>query len=175
MARLVIPFDQLRLRSLHVWNDGWFLLTAGDFSKRDFNTMTVSWGSLGTIWNRPFAQVVVRPTRYTHGFMERHETFTLSAFPPSYRETLRFLGTRSGRDGNKIAEARLTPMAATRVAAPCFAEADLVIECRKMYWHDIDPAHFLDPAIAEHYPARDYHRAYFGEIVTVSAGAAERP
>jgi len=174
MVRKVIPIDHLLLRSFHIWNDGWFLLSAGDFAKRDFNTMTVSWGSFGTMWNWPYAQVVVRPTRHTFGFMERHATFTLSAFPPSYRETLRFLGTKSGRDGDKIAEAGLTPMASTRVAAPSFAEADLVVECRKLYWHDIDPTHFLDPAIEENYPARDYHRAYFGEIVVVTGESAER-
>lgn len=174
MVRKVIPIDQLVLRSFHIWNDGWFLLTAGDFAKRDFNTMTVSWGSFGTMWNWPFAQVVVRPTRHTYGFMERSNTFTLSAFPPAYREVLRFLGTKSGREGDKITEAQLTPMASTRVAAPCFAEADLVVECRKMYWHDIDPAHFLDAAIEENYPAHDYHRAYFGEIVAVTAESVER-
>ena len=49
-----------------------------------------------------------------------------------------------------------------------FAQADLVVECRKLYWHDLDPTHFLDPAIEENYPARDYHRAYFGEILAVT-------
>ena len=42
-------------------------------------------------------------------------------------------------------EAGLTPQAAAQVAAPVFAEAELVIECRKLYWQDLDPAHFLDP------------------------------
>jgi flavin reductase (DIM6/NTAB) family NADH-FMN oxidoreductase RutF len=53
------------------------------------------------------------------------------------------------------------------VAAPCFQEADLVIECRKMYWQDLDPEHFLSGKIMPNYPERDFHRAYFGEILRV--------
>ena len=167
MTRSPIPIDDLRLRPLDIWAEQWFLLTAGDFARGEFNTMTVAWGSLGTLWNRPFAQVVVRPTRHTFGFMERHDSFTLCGFPESCRGALDLLGTRSGRDGDKIAAAGLTPVASARVAAPSFAEADLVIECRKIYWADLDPSHFLDPAIEANYPARDYHRVYFGEIVAV--------
>ena len=45
--------------------------------------MTVSWGALGCMWGRPFAQVVVRPQRYTFEFIETYPTFTLCAFPAS--------------------------------------------------------------------------------------------
>ncbi len=169
MARSTVPLDELILRSLHVWDQRWFLLTAGDHATGDYNTMTVSWGSFGTVWNRPFAQALVRHGRHTYGFMERYDTFTLSSFPERHREALRTLGALSGRDGDKIAQVGLTPEASQRVAAPCFAEADLVIECRKIYWQDLDPTHFLDPAIERNYPEGDYHRIYFGEIVAVSA------
>jgi flavin reductase (DIM6/NTAB) family NADH-FMN oxidoreductase RutF len=167
-ARQPIPLDHLALRSLQVWDEGWFLLTAGDHARGEFNTMTVSWGSFGTIWNLPFAQVVVRPSRHTFGFMERFDTFTLSAFREEHRPALQLLGTKSGREGDKIAEAGLHPQPSTLVAAPCFAEAVLVVECRKIYWQDLDPAHFLDPAIMKNYPQRDYHRAYFGQILAAS-------
>jgi hypothetical protein len=51
------------------------------------------------------------------------------------------------------------------VAAPGFAEAELILECRKIYWDDMAPGHFLDPSIEKNYPQKDYHRIYFGEIV----------
>jgi flavin reductase (DIM6/NTAB) family NADH-FMN oxidoreductase RutF len=168
MQRKPIDINELLVRSHHLWNAQWLLLTAGDFAAGRFNTMTVSWGSLGTVWNKPFAQVVVRPGRYTRQFMEEYPTFTLSSFPIECREALTLLGTMSGRDGDKIAEAGLTPCAAGAVAAPCFAEAELVIECRKMYWQDMDAANFLDPTIAQNYPRQDYHRIYWGEIVAVT-------
>ncbi len=131
--------------------------------------MTVAWGSFGVMWNKPFVQVVVRPTRYTFEFMNNFDTFTLTAFPEKYRKALSLLGTKSGRDGDKISEAGLTPIAAKKVAAPAFAEADLIIECKKIYWQDFDPAHFLDAKIEKNYPKKDYHRVYFGEIILIQA------
>ena len=152
----------------HLWNNDWLLLTSGDFEIDDYNTMTVGWGSLGVMWGKPFAQVVVRYSRYTFDFMEEYDTFTLTAFPAEYKKALGLLGTKSGRDGDKISESGLTPIESQIVAAPTFAEASLSIECRKNYWQDMNPAHFLDPDIRTHYPNHDYHRIYFGEVLHIS-------
>ena len=100
--------------------------------------------------------------------MEKYETFTLSVLQVSYRKALNLLGTKSGRDGDKIREAGLTPIAASQVASPTFAEAELVVECKKMYWADFDPTHFIDPAIDRNYPRKDYHRQYFGEVLVIN-------
>jgi flavin reductase (DIM6/NTAB) family NADH-FMN oxidoreductase RutF len=170
----VIPFDQLSVRSHHLWDSRWLLLASGDFVEGRYNAMTVAWGSLGTMWNRPFAQVVVRPIRFTYQFMEQYDTFTLSAFREGHRQALQLMGTMSGRDGDKIMEAGLTPIAASKVAAPTFAEAELVIECRKIYWDDFDAARFLDPTIESNYPDKSYHRIYFGEILAIRGDASYR-
>jgi flavin reductase (DIM6/NTAB) family NADH-FMN oxidoreductase RutF len=171
MSLRPIAFDDLQVRFHHLWDKGWLLLTAGDFAAGHYNAMTVGWGSLGTMWRKPFAQVVVRPVRYTYEFMNRYETFTLCAFPAECRKALELLGSRSGRSGDKIRAAGLTPVAASVVPAPAFAEASLVLECRKVYWQDLDPSHFLDPEIDGLYPNRDYHRVYFGEIVAIRAAS----
>ena len=168
MNRSSIPLNRLRLDPLTVWDKTWFLLTAGKFDTGEFNTMTVSWGSLGTLWNKPIAQVFVRPTRHTYEFMESADSFTLSAFPELHRDALRLLGTRSGRDGDKIAEAGLTPSPCSQVSSPGFAEAELILECRKIYWQDLDPRQFLDTTIEGEYPLKDYHRIYLGEILAAS-------
>ncbi len=168
ISRARIPIDDLCLKVVDLWANKWLLLAAGDYHAGRFNCMTVAWGSIGQMWDRPFAQVVVRPSRYTYEFMERYPTFTLSAFAERFRGALELLGSKSGRDGDKIAEAGLTPQASTVVAAPCFAEAELVIECRKMYWDDLEPAHFGDGQIAALYPRGDHHRVYFGQIVAVT-------
>ncbi len=172
MARETIAIDQFLVRIYYLWDKRWFLLTSGDFAKGHYNTMTVSWGSTGVMWNRPFVQVVVRPTRYTYEFMEQYDTFTLCAFSDKYRKALNLLGSRSGREGDKIAKSGLTPIASTQVAAPAFAEAELIIECKKMYWDDFDPAHFIDPAIDSNYSKRDYHRIYFGQVLAIYAESA---
>ncbi len=158
------PLD-LRVRAVHLWQKRWLLLTAGDFTTGHFNTMTVAWGSIGCMWNLPMVHVVVRPNRYTREFVERHDNFTLTAFPPDLRQALSHLGTHSGRDGDKIKAAGLTPQASRLVSAPVFAEAELCFECRKIFAADMQAEHFLDERIAPLYPDQDYHRVYFGEIV----------
>lgn len=151
-----------------LWKDKWFLLTSGNFEKNHFNTMTVAWGYFGIMWNKPMAVVVVRPGRFTFEFMEKYDTFTLSAFDKKYRKDLNLLGTKSGRDGDKIAETNLTPMASSIVEAPAFSEAELIVECKKSYWDDFKPENFTDQSIHKNYPIKDYHRMYFGEVLQVS-------
>lgn len=162
-----IPSRNLVAQPASLWSEQWFLLTSGNFSAGKFNAMTVSWGSLGYIWQKPFAMVVVRPTRFTYNFMEEFNTFTLCAFPLDSQPALRLLGSRSGRNGDKIADSGLTPIPAMQVAAPVYAEAELTIECRKMFYQDFDPTHFLDPEIMLQYSKSDYHRMYFGEILHI--------
>ena len=164
-----------------VWDRTWFLLTAGDFAvdgagpaeARRFNSMTVSWGSLGYIWGKPLAIVVVRPQRYTFAFMERSADFSLCAFGEPYRAALNLLGTKSGRDSDKMATCGLTPITVPPIRSPGFAEAELVMGCRKTYWQDLDPKHFLANYIAPLY-RNDYHRMYFGEVVAIEGTPAWR-
>ncbi len=174
MTREPIPFDELQAAPLHIWAKQWLLLTCGDFASGDFNTMTVGWGSLGTMWGKPFAQIVVRPGRYTYEFTERFDHFTLSAFPKSHRKALTLLGTKSGRDGDKLSETDLTPIASAEVASPGFAEAELILECRKIYRQMMDPAGFLDPGIEKNYPIKDYHMIYYGEILAAFGASGYR-
>lgn len=169
MERQTIPLNKLAVKIHHLWKEQWLLLTAGDLAQNDYNGMTVAWGSLGVMWNKPFAQVVVRPQRYTFEFIERHDSFTLCAFPREYRDALNLMGSRSGRDIDKVAASGLHPQKAQKVAAPVFEEASLALECHKIYWQDFQPEHFLTPEIERNYPTQDYHRIYFGEVLAASA------
>lgn len=162
-----IPEKRFINHPFGMWEPGWFLLTCGDFASNHFNCMTISWGSTGIIWGRPFIMVVVRPQRYTYQFMEQYTSFTVCAFSRQYHRALDILGTKSGRDTNKIAESGLTPCASEKVVSPCFVEAELVLECQKIYWGDFDPSHFLDPDIIQNYPINDFHRCYFGQIMAL--------
>ncbi|HSN93853.1 MAG TPA: flavin reductase [Anaerolineaceae bacterium] len=155
----LLPHDILEFRSM--------LLTSGNFQTGDFNMMTIGWGAFGTMWNKPLAMVVVRPTRYTFDFMEKYPDFTITAFPSDYRKALTLLGTKSGRDTRKLELSGLTPAASIKVASPTYTQAELSIECRKTYFDDFEPAHFLDKSIMNNYPERDFHRIYFGEIIHV--------
>jgi hypothetical protein len=164
MNREEIPLSQLRTPVYRSWSEEWFLLTSGDYSAGRFNTMTVGWGSLGCMWKRAMAMVVVRPHRYTYRFMEEYPDFTICHFPPGHSDALQYCGSHSGKEVNKIEKCGLTPIASSSIGSPGFEEADLIIECFKMYFDDFKPEHFLADFIEENYPAKDYHRLYFGEI-----------
>ncbi len=147
----------------------WMLITAGNM--KSWNTMTASWGAMGELWFKPVCFTFIRPPRYTFEFVEREECFTLSFFDETYRKALNFCGAHSGRDCDKAAETGLTPFEAGE-GCVAFEEARLILICRKLYFQDMDPAHFLDPGIEpECYPEKDYHRMYIGEVLRVlSAG-----
>ena len=144
--------------------DQWMLITAGTEEK--CNTMTASWGGLGVLWGRPVATIYIRPQRYTLEFVEREDTFTLCFFGEEYRQALALCGSKSGRDIDKVKECNFTVEMAC--GAPYFAQADLVLVCKKAYWQDMDPTHFLDGEIdGKWYPQKDYHRIFIGEILEV--------
>lgn len=142
----------------------WMLITAGNEEK--LNTMTASWGTAGVLWGKPVTFCFVRPNRYTYGFMEAGDYYTLSFYGEEYRDALRLCGTKSGRDMDKVAAAGLTPAFAD-CGAPYFEEAELVLVCRKLYTDDFKPELFCDPEIERNYPHKDYHRIYVGEIIEV--------
>jgi flavin reductase (DIM6/NTAB) family NADH-FMN oxidoreductase RutF len=167
MKRQAIPVNRFRLPLFETLGQQWMLLTAGRLGPRTFNTMTVSWGGMGVLWDRPVVWVVVRPQRHTYKFMEESPDFTLCAFPSQFHDALMLLGSKSGRDSDKVKESGLTPAAATRVQSPVFEEAELAVECRKIYFDDFKPARFLDPAIDRNYPHKDYHRLYLGEVMAI--------
>jgi len=139
----------------------WMLITAG--VKDNYNTMTASWGGFGILWNQPVAFIFVRPPRYTYEFLEKYDGFTLSFFPRGYRKILNYCGSKSGRDVDKAAETGLIPLE-TGKGNVYFSGALMVFECRKLYYQDLDPGHFLDHRIQSNYPLKDYHRMYFGKI-----------
>jgi len=139
----------------------WMLITAG--TPDAFNLMTAAWGGLGVLWQRNVAFCFVRPTRYTYGFMEKSDRFTLSFFADEYRNMLNFCGSRSGKDVDKVAETGLAPVFENGFVY--YDQARLVFQCRKLYAQDLMPDAFLDPRINDLYPLKDYHRMYVGEIL----------
>ncbi len=47
-------------------------------SDETVNTMTIGWGNVGFIWNKPMLMVPVRYSRHTYSMIDRSETFTVS-------------------------------------------------------------------------------------------------
>lgn len=161
---LEISPEQLAGNPFRKIGSDWMLVTAGD--RQHLNTMTASWGTLGVMWNLPVAQIVVRPQRYTREFIDSAQAFSLSFLSERYRRQLSYLGTASGRDGDKIHHSGLTT--ATADGIPYVAEADQVLFCRVLYRQLMNPACFIKPeTIKPFYPERDYHIAYTAQIIKV--------
>ena len=156
--------EDIRDNPFHLVGNDWMLITAGDM--KSFNTMTASWGGLGVLWDKNVAFCFVRPTRHTFKFMNQNETFTLSFFDEKYRNVLTYCGSHSGKLVNKVKHCGITPVAG-EADDVYFAEARLVLECRKIYFTDINPAAFLAQTLTDMYPEKDYHRMFIGEIVKV--------
>jgi len=144
----------------------WMLITAGN--ENSYNTMTASWGGFGEIWNKPVSMITVRDTRYTYEFIEANDIYTLTFFPAKYKDKLSFLGTRSGRDTNKIKDSGLTPIS-TPLGSMSFSEGRMIIECRKLYGKPMDKDAILDKKIAEEVYGHEasMHTLYIGDIINV--------
>ena len=145
--------------------DDWALVTAGD--RERFNTMTISWGGVGIMWGKPVVFTFIRPQRYTFAFMENGDRYTMSFFDEKYRDALKFCGSKSGKDYDKVKETGLTP-AFTENGSVYFEEAKLVLVCKKMAKSKFDPKEFIDDTVEDKwYPEKDFHYIYFAEIEKV--------
>ena len=159
-----IDVSELRMNPMTKIGKEWMLVTAGS-KERGYNIMTASWGHLGHIWGFDTSVIYVRPQRYTKQFVDREEKYTLCFFP-GYKKEMGYLGTKSGRDEDKVAAVGLTPVFGDGFTY--FAEASLVLVCRKLYRAPLKEEYFLDKSIvSDDYPNKDFHDLYVGEIVKV--------
>ncbi|MCR5203253.1 MAG: flavin reductase [Lachnospiraceae bacterium] len=141
----------------------WALLTAG--KEDNFNTMTISWGGLGTLWNKPVATVYVRESRLTHEYMDKEEYFTVSFYPESLKEILSVMGSKSGRDIDKMNYEGLTKVKAGESVS--FKEAEVTLVCKKLYMGALDVSKMPEDVQKSAYAAGDPHDMYIGEVVDI--------
>ena len=157
----------LQLNPVKMFANDWPLLSAVD-EENGYNTMTIAWGHIGAIWNRPTITIYVRPQRYTKEFIDRNELFTVSVLPSACKDALAYLGKTSGRDEDKVAKVGITPIFTQDTTY--FKEAELVFICRKLYQAPIKEEDFLDQSVIDQmYPEKDFHTMYVGEIIEILA------
>ena len=143
-------------------------LTEGAFltvrAGASLNTMTIGWGMIGVVWERPIFTVLVRDSRHTYSIMEQAVDFTVTVPTEDMNDALAFCGTRSGRDLDKFEACGLKTKPGLRTASPVLDVRGVQLECRILYKTPMDPSR-LDPALGALYPKHDYHTLYFGEIL----------
>jgi flavin reductase (DIM6/NTAB) family NADH-FMN oxidoreductase RutF len=130
------------------------------------NTMTIAWGSIGYMWNKPVFIAMVRYSRYTYEIIDNAQDFTVG-FPLNgqLKEALSICGTKSGRDIDKFRECNLKLIPGHKVDTPLIDECDIQLECKIVYKQPMDGENLAEDLKKRSYPEGDYHVLYYGEIV----------
>ena len=127
-----------------------FLVTCAGEDGRP-NAIAIAWLTPVSV-NPPLLAFAIRPQRYSYELLRKNPAFVVNVMAYSQAVEVLFCGRCSGRDVDKFATARLTPIPAQAVNAPAIGEALAHVECE----------------VEAEYPAGD-HVIIVGRVVAVSA------
>jgi flavin reductase (DIM6/NTAB) family NADH-FMN oxidoreductase RutF len=120
------------------------------------NVMAAAWG--GICCSRPpCIAVSLRKATYSYGNIVSRKAFTVGVPSEEHVREADYIGIVSGRDTDKFASARLTPVRSALVDAPYVGEFPLVLECRLL--------HAIELGL---------HTQFVGEILDVKAEESAR-
>jgi len=164
-----IPPEELRDNVFTLVGKNFFLITAG--KENHYNSMVGSGGGFGVLFRNPTSWCLLQTTRYTLELMEKVGTYTLSYFPNEYKEQMLFLGSKSGRNSEKMRETQLTSIQ-TLSGDMSFKEAGLIFECRLTQLTTPAPDDFCTVEAKEYIreaykDVNEYRKYAFGEITRV--------
>ncbi|MBR1925946.1 MAG: hypothetical protein IJ837_03770 [Clostridia bacterium] len=149
------PFEKL--------NNEWALVTAGD--KKKFNSMTISWGGFGVLWFKNVITIYLRPQRYTLEFLNKNDIFTVSFFDEKYKKDLGVLGSKSGRDCDKLSLTNLTPKFLKQGIT--YNEASKTYVLKKIYQNQFNEKNIPNEIKNKFYNGEQPHIMIIGEILEV--------
>jgi flavin reductase (DIM6/NTAB) family NADH-FMN oxidoreductase RutF len=115
------------------------------------NVMTASWGGI-CCSQPPCIAVSLRKATYTHGNILARKAFTISIPSEEHIQEANYFGLVSGRNEDKFAATKLTPVRAELVNAPYVKEFLLIVECKLV--------HVIELGL---------HTQFVGEVVDVKA------
>lgn len=155
-------------------NGGVLLTTKADDK---VNSMTISWGTLGIEWGKLIFTVFVRENRFTKQQLEKNPEFTINIPIGEFnKKILGVCGTKSGHETDKIKELDLSLESPNVISVPGIKELPLTLECKVIYKQKQDEKEVTEENKNKFYPQdvessfhgsnRDYHTAYYGEIVS---------
>lgn len=141
------------------------------------NSMTISWGTLGIEWGKLIFTVFVRENRFTKQQLDKNPEFTINIpFGDFDKKILGVCGTKSGHTVDKVEELNLTLEEPAVVSVPAIKELPLTLECKIVYKQKQEAKEITEENNKRFYPQevdstfhganRDYHTAYYGEIVS---------
>jgi flavin reductase (DIM6/NTAB) family NADH-FMN oxidoreductase RutF len=117
------------------------------------NLMTAAWGGICNS-RPPSIYVSLRKATYSHGNIMARKAYTVSIPSEKHVKEADWIGIASGRDADKFAATKLTPVKASFVDAPYVEDFPVVIECRVKEVYELG-----------------LHTQFVGEIMDVKADA----
>jgi flavin reductase (DIM6/NTAB) family NADH-FMN oxidoreductase RutF len=115
------------------------------------NIMTAAWAGI-CCSKPPCVAVSLRKATYSYGNLIARQAFTISIPGEAHVREADYVGIASGRDLDKFARVKFTPVDSDLVDAPYVAECPLILECRLLHTLEIG-----------------LHTQFVGEIVDVKA------
>lgn len=119
------------------------------------NIITVAWA--GTINSDPaMLSISVRKERYSHAILCDTKEFVVNLVSESLVRSCDYCGVRSGRDVDKFAQMKLTPVSVDGVDVPAIAESPVNLACRvtqiiPLGSHDMFLAEIVSVTVDERY------------------------
>lgn len=162
MVRNEVAYTYQLDRTLDTLSNGGLLL-ASTRKSGESNVMTIGWATIGIIWGLPIMVVLVRPSRYTYGFINDSQVFSVNVPTPEMRPYVNMCGTKSGRDVDKLAD--VATSMGQHIESVVLDECPLVYECRVVHTNEVQPKLLLPDIRARAYAQGDYHRIYYGHIL----------
>jgi len=115
------------------------------------NVMTAAWAGI-CCSKPPCLAVSLRKATYSYGNIVARQAFTISIPSEAHLKEADYVGIASGRDLDKFARVKFTPVESDLVDAPYVAECPLILECKLIHTLEIG-----------------LHTLFVGEIVDVKA------
>lgn len=163
MIKKVVEYNENLEKNAELLSKGAFLTTK---SGNKVNSMTIAWGGVNFIWGKPIFTVMVRPQRYTYGIIEKTGEFTVTIPYENADKAISFLGSKSGKDMNKLAELNINIIESEEIDTPVLDMKGMHFECKVVYKTTMTSENLNESIKNSKYPLEDYHTIYFGEIVS---------
>jgi flavin reductase (DIM6/NTAB) family NADH-FMN oxidoreductase RutF len=117
------------------------------------NAATVAWAGI-CCSSPPCVAISLRKATYSYGCLMERKAFTVNIPSADHVAVVDYLGMASGRNEDKLAAARLTPIRSQLVDAPYIEEFPMTLECKVLHVTEIG-----------------LHTQFIGEIMDVKAEA----
>ena len=144
-------------------NKGWAIITSGD-KFIGSNSMTISWGGIGYLWEKNVCFIFVRESRYTKEFLDKSDSITVSFMNEKYKKEMTFFGRNSGRNVDKFKECNFHKTFDVDFNGYYVRESDYVLKLKKICSLDIKKENLNETILKDFYPNGDYHTLYICEI-----------